>query len=48
LQPIDVIIREKEVREAAHDITLYIQNKVSNFPGDESKRWAMSKVFLTP
>jgi hypothetical protein len=21
---------------------------VFNFPGDESKRWAMSKVFLTP
>jgi hypothetical protein len=48
LQPIKVIVRENEVREVAHDIVLYIQNKVFNFPSDESKRWAMSKVFLIP
>ncbi len=48
LQPIEVIIKEREAREVAHDIVLYIQNKVSNLLGDEFKRWAMSKVLLTP
>jgi hypothetical protein len=47
LQPIKVIVREREVMEATHDIALYIQNKVSNLPNDEFKRWPMSKVFST-
>jgi hypothetical protein len=45
LQPVKVIAREREVMEATHDIALYIQNKVSNLPNDEFKRWPMSKVF---
>ncbi len=47
LQPIEVIVRGKEVREATHDIVLYIQNKVSNLPSDESNKWAMSKALST-
>ncbi len=38
LQPIEVIVRERKVREATHDIVLYIQNKVSNLPSDESNK----------
>ncbi len=48
ITPTLVVIMEKEVREATNDIVLYIQNGMCNLHGDESKRWAMSKVFSTP